>query len=133
MYDREKSLDELDPPAWGDPTFPSHLVTTCHQLRRKPLREFVVEDLRIMIGQHIGIPFLLPIAIEVIEREPLAEGDFYPGDLLVSVLSTDERLWTQHSDLAARVLAVLSRGHELPDEIRRAAVAFRQRVESNRD
>jgi hypothetical protein len=31
---RINSLDELDPPAWGEPEFNSHLVTTCRRLRR---------------------------------------------------------------------------------------------------
>ena len=30
--DRSKSLDELDPPAWGEPNYDSHLV-----LEREPL------------------------------------------------------------------------------------------------
>ena len=31
---RTNTLDELDPSAWGEPEFNSHLVTTCHRLRR---------------------------------------------------------------------------------------------------
>ena len=39
-FDRTKTLDELDPPAWGPPTYSSYLVTTCHRLSAKPLNEF---------------------------------------------------------------------------------------------
>ena len=52
--------------------YDSYLVTTCHELRRKPIGTFSVEDLRIMIGQQIGVPWLLPIAVEVLEEEPPA-------------------------------------------------------------
>ncbi|WP_458351676.1 contact-dependent growth inhibition system immunity protein [Micromonospora schwarzwaldensis] len=39
-----------------------------------------------MLGQEIGVPALLPLAVQVLLRDPLAEGDYYPGDLLSNVL-----------------------------------------------
>lgn len=80
------TLEELEKSIWPDPPLVSYLTTTCYQLRKKPLSEFEVEDLRIMIGQGFGLPYLLPMAIEVLRKDPLAEGDFYPGDLLLAVL-----------------------------------------------
>lgn len=62
-FDRSKTLQELEQSDWGEPEFDSHLVTTCHRLRRVPLDQFTVEDLRIMIGQNIGLPFLVPMAV----------------------------------------------------------------------
>ena len=55
-FDRQKSLQELEQDNWGEPPYNSYLVTTIHRLRRKPLAEFATEDLRIMIGQRIGLP-----------------------------------------------------------------------------
>src|SRR6516165_7980740 len=81
-YDRQKSLQELEQDNWGEPPYSSYLVTTIHRLRRKPLAEFTTEDLRIMIGQRISLTFLIPLALERLEDQPLAGGDFYPGDLL---------------------------------------------------
>jgi hypothetical protein len=69
-----KTLDELEHSVVKEPPFDSHLVTTCHRLRKKPIDEFTVEELRIMIGQKIGLQHLLPVATAVLEREPLAEG-----------------------------------------------------------
>lgn len=43
-----KSLDQLEGVVWDEPSFDSHVVTTCHRLRTKPIDEFGVEDLRIM-------------------------------------------------------------------------------------
>ena len=53
-FDRTKSLQELERHDLGEPPYGSYLVTTVHRLRRKPLADFTVEDLRIMIGQGIG-------------------------------------------------------------------------------
>jgi hypothetical protein len=62
--DRSKSLQQFDGEDWGEPTFDSHLVSECHRLHRVPLRDFTVEDLRITIGQQIGLDYLIPLALE---------------------------------------------------------------------
>ena len=129
LVDGSRTLDDLDPPAWGEPTFDSHVVTTCHRLRRKPLREFSVEDLRIMIGQRIGLEWLVPVAIEVLERTPLAAGDFYPGDLLSSVLSVESDFWSREVEWCSRTRAVLDRIPAIPEELFQAVAAFRAKTE----
>ncbi len=108
-FDRCKSLEELERGAWGEPAYDSFLVTTAHRLRRKPLADFTTEDLRIMIGQQIGLPFLIQLAVERLEVEPLAEGDFYPGDLLKAVLGVGEQFWSVHHDSCQRVRQIMGR------------------------
>ena len=91
-FDRYKTLNELEG-EWGEPNFGSHLVTTCHELRKKPISSFTVEDLRIMIGQDIGLDYLIPLALETLEDNIFSEGNFYCGDLLNVVLSADKEFW----------------------------------------
>lgn len=90
---KSKSLEVLEKEIWKEPTYNSYLVTTCHQLRKKPLKEFEIEDYRIMIGQNIGLKYLIPLAIEILGKDILAEGDLYEGDFLQSVLTSDENYW----------------------------------------
>jgi len=111
---------------WGEPTYNSSLVTTCHRLRRKPLKDFTVEDLRIMIGQNIGLHFLLPLAIERLEENPLAAGDHYPGDLLASILRIEARFWRERPDLKRVAESIVSRAMPLPEELGDALEAFQQ-------
>ena len=113
-----KTLDQLEGVVWGEPTYDSHLVTTCHRLRTKPIDEFSVEDLRIMIGQQIGLPHLVPLAVAALERDPLAEGDDYPGDLLANVIGARE--WLQaNPEWLARVIGVTERAlRKLQDQDR---------------
>ncbi|MEO1504971.1 MAG: contact-dependent growth inhibition system immunity protein [Pseudomonadota bacterium] len=106
---RHLTLEQLDGEVWGEPTFPSHLVTTCHRLRKKPVSEFSVEDLRIMIGQKIGLEHLLPIAVECLEEEPFAHGDFYPGDLLRNVVRCGDEAFDKDPALARRFAAICER------------------------
>ena len=83
------SLEQLERDVWPAPGFRSYLVTRCHALRRVPIGQLSVEDLRMLISQGIGLKYLLPLAIETLEDDPLAEGDFFPGDLLSAVLKRD--------------------------------------------
>jgi hypothetical protein len=108
-FDRRRTLQELEQQDWGEPTYHSSLVRTCHRLRRKPLNEFSVEDLRIMIGQQISLQYLIPLALEHLEADPLAEGDYYPGDLLEMVLKADAAFWEENPSHRQRVLQII--GH----------------------
>ena len=126
-----KTLDQLEGVVWGEPTYDSHLVTTCHRLRTKPIDEFSVEDLRIMIGQQISLPHLVPLAVAALERDPLAEGDDYPGDLLANVIGARE--WLQaNPEWLARVIGVTERAlRKLQDqdrELQQRLGAFLARV-----
>lgn len=77
-----KTLEEIDGQRWGTPCCASYLEATCASLRKKPIGQFTTEDLRIMIAQDIGADVLKPFALNVLRQDPLAEGDYYPGDLL---------------------------------------------------
>ena len=60
-----------------------------------------------MLGQEIGVPILLPLAVAVLLREPLAEGDLYPGDLLGSVLRLPDSAWSNLHVQRQRLAGVL--------------------------
>lgn len=95
---KNKSLENLEKNIWNEPEYSSHLVTTCHKLRKKQLKDFDIENLRIMIGQNIGLYFLIPLALEKIKQNILVEGDFYEGDLLKSVLTSETDYWKREKE-----------------------------------
>jgi hypothetical protein len=82
------TLEQLENDVWPEPKpeEATRLVTTCHRLRRKDIDDFSTEDLRVMLGQGIGLPHLAPLAIAILEDNPLIEGDLYPGDLLTALI-----------------------------------------------
>lgn len=109
MTDKTRCLQELEGDDWGEPQFDSYLVKTCHRLRRKPISDFTVEDVRIMVGQRIGLQHLVPLAVEILEVNPFAEGDFYPGDLMkAAIRGPPDGFWNEHRDLARRLVGVLA-------------------------
>jgi hypothetical protein len=63
--DTTRALNELDPPDWGGPPpDATGLIANCHAARQKPLNTLTGKDLRILIGQNIGLPYLVPLAME---------------------------------------------------------------------
>lgn len=109
-----KSLENLEKDIWPapDPDDDSYLVNTCHRLRNKQLKDFDIEDLRIMIGQSIGLRYLIPIALEKLNNDILAEGDFYEGDLLTAVLQSDANYWRTHPDNWKRACDIFKRNSD---------------------
>ena len=103
------SLEELERAVWPEPEYQSHLVKTCHALRKIPLQELTVEHIRMLLAQKIGLEYLLPMAIECLEENPWCSGNFYDGDLLGAVLHIDVAFWREHSDMLYRLSDVMSR------------------------
>ena len=90
---RDQTLEKLEGVTCGEPNYHSYLVTEIHRLRRVPIKQFRIEDFRILIGQSIGLKYLVPLALDHLVHHPLAQGDFYPGDLLRAVATVDEEYW----------------------------------------
>ncbi|MEV6954683.1 contact-dependent growth inhibition system immunity protein [Streptomyces sp. NPDC051183] len=93
---RDRSLEELERDRWSAPSDgETRLMATVRELRRKPIGGLSVEDLRLLIGQDVGLAHLLPLAVEVLQVAPLAEGEMYEGDLLAAVLTRSAEVWSE--------------------------------------
>lgn len=104
--DVTKSLEELEGFSLGVPDFDSNLVYRCHDLWSVPLKDMSDEDLRLLIGQQTSLPILVPIAVAALRHDPLAEGDLYPGALLLSVIRADRKFWETNAALSAEVQSI---------------------------
>lgn len=95
-FDRNKSLQELENSDWGNPKSDFPLEEECLHLRRIPVKDFESPDLCCMIGQKIGEKYLIPMAIERLHLDPLADRNWYPGSLLEAVLRASAEYWEQN-------------------------------------
>lgn len=111
--DRTLTLTQIEGQDWGEPSFSSFLVTECHRLRHVPLAQLTPENLRILIRQAISLPVLVPMALEVLEAEPLIECDHYAGDLLEAVRECPEAFWATHPALKAKLGSVVEAANQL--------------------
>ena len=105
--DLNKSLEEIENEHWDKEGFDSTLIEKCYQLRKLPLRELNVESYRILIGQNVGLPYLIPLALKELQKDPLVEGDFYRGDLLCNVLTIDKKFWNDNKELISVVKSIV--------------------------
>lgn len=99
IYDVSKSIEELEQIVWSAPILQSYVVRTCFDLRRKPLRDLINEELRVGLEQQVGVEYLVPLAIKRLEPEPLLEARLYRGDLLQSLLDVPNSYWVCNPDL----------------------------------
>lgn len=51
-----------------------------------------------MIGQNIGLDYLIPLAIDKLKDNILAEGDFHEGDFLKNVLTCNKKYWLNNKE-----------------------------------
>lgn len=105
----ELSLEELENDFWGEPRYTSHLVRTCHELRKVPLKNLTVENLRMLIGQKIGLEYFVIIALGILEENPLCSGDYYNGDLLSVVLKIEKNYWRENNELLVRLSDIMDK------------------------
>ncbi|WP_421976709.1 contact-dependent growth inhibition system immunity protein [Roseivirga seohaensis] len=110
---KTKALENLEKDYWADPTHESQLVKSCHRLRKKPLKDFETEDLRIMIGQNIGLNYLMPLALDVLKDDIFVEGDLCAGDILKAVLTSDIEYWSVERDAFTKLQEVISENKTL--------------------
>ncbi len=99
------SLTELEQDDWGPAKFDSSLVQSIHRLRNKPLGELSPGDIRMLIGQRVGLRFLVPLAMGVIESDPFIDSSFFPGDLLLYLLNLSD-YWSVNHDVRDRMTKI---------------------------
>lgn len=93
-FDTTLSVEQLEKDKWKEPeSYPTGLVEKCFKYRKIPVKDLSVEHLRTLVGQNIGLKYLIPIAVERLKENILAEGDLYPGDLLSAVITTEIAYW----------------------------------------
>lgn len=101
LEDRDRSLEWLEGDNWGEPQFSSYVVRTSHALRQKALKELTAEEIRLALGQpsfEQSLPYLVPLALELLKTDPLLDAALYQGDLLRNLLRIPSNYWTQHPE-----------------------------------
>lgn len=86
--------------------------------------ELAVEDMRLLIGQDTGLPYLLPLALKILRDNPMAEGDMYEGDLLSAVLTRNPAVWTESPELGRELRAIVSALTDPPPDLQQKVERF---------
>lgn len=104
-----RTLEQLENHVWLEPKDSTSLIDTCHRLRRIPIDLLSAGDLRLLLGQRIGVRFLIPRAIELLGEDPLLEATYFPGDLLTAVLRAGEKQFRGFPGIREQLVSIASR------------------------
>jgi len=91
---QSRSIENLEKDKWPDlEEYPTSMVEKCHQLRKLPLGELTNEQLRLSVAQNVGMKFIVSTVISKLIIDKFLECDFYPGDLMQTVLRNLDKDW----------------------------------------
>lgn len=95
--DLNQSIEQLENDYWGNaPSDSSFTIKRVYSLRTKKIEDLDVEDLRLLINQNIGLLHIIPLALALLKKDIMSEGDYYEGDLLFAVLTLSDDFWREH-------------------------------------
>lgn len=101
--DRSQSLEQLEGRRWPDPPQDTtSLVRSVHELRRRPIGTLEPDELARLISQDVGLPWLLPLAVEILRATAPGQsaGGWYDDDLLYAVVTRRPEVWADAPNLA---------------------------------
>lgn len=108
-----KSIEQLENDYWQDIAFPTGLVERCYLYRRIPIGNLTAGQIRTLIGQQIGVKFLIPLALEMLKKDILMEAELYEGDLLEAVLKIKKPFWEQNPIIKSEVFHLIEANKQL--------------------
>ncbi len=76
--------------------YPTPLAERCNEALDLPLKDLNWKQIRMLIGQDIGLVYLMPWAIDCLKKRPLCCVEFYPGDLMVACLQIKREYWADN-------------------------------------
>jgi len=104
MSNLDKTIRQLEHIDLNTKSWDSGLIRGIDKYINQPIKLLDIEGLRLLIGQNIGLEYLIPLAIDKLKENILAEGDFYEGDLLKNVLDCDRQFWIKNNDYYRKVV-----------------------------
>ncbi len=105
-FDRSKSLVQLKREKFRDLSWDFHPFPSGFYLRHVPVGELRTGDMWVLIQQAIGLDYLIVLALERLEVNPLLKSRTSEGDLLSAVLCADALVWKRNPSYRQRVTDV---------------------------
>ncbi len=100
------SLDEIEGSNQKYCNLSSGLIEKCMVARTRKIKELSAEEVRILMSQNIGLEYIVPFSLDILEKEPLIFGGLYKGDLLVALLNVDKSFWIKNPKWNNRLMEI---------------------------
>jgi hypothetical protein len=108
-FDRSKSLLQLKREKFRDFSWDFDPFPSGYYLRNVPLETLTEEHMWMLIRQSIGLDYVVLLAVEKLEVEPLLKSRRTEGDLLSAVLCADALVWKRNPEYRQRVTKLWSK------------------------
>jgi hypothetical protein len=129
-FDRAKTLVQLKREKFRDFTWDFDPFPSGYYLRNIPLEKLSDDDMWVLIRQGIGLDYLVVLALDRLETNPLLKSRHSEGDLLSAVLCADALVWKRNPGYRPRVMKVWSKAsvrilHRQTPELRMLLADYR--------
>ena len=102
-FDRKKNLVQLKREKFRDLSWDFHPFPSGFYLRHVALEKLTDADLWTLTRQAIGLDYLVSMALDRLEANPLLKAKRNEGDLLSAVLCADALVWKRNPEYRTRV------------------------------
>ncbi|MWJ31912.1 MULTISPECIES: contact-dependent growth inhibition system immunity protein [Saccharibacillus] len=75
-------------------------------VRKKAISELTVEDICRFVRQNLYVSYILPYALEALQKDPTA-GELYNGELLRAVSKVSNEFWVTHKELSENCCKII--------------------------
>ncbi|MCT9009398.1 contact-dependent growth inhibition system immunity protein [Streptomyces rhizosphaerihabitans] len=125
--DRGSSVEELEGLRWPVPPADSTpMVRNVYELRRRPVATLEPHELARLIGQDVGLRWLLPLAVEILRSAApkRAEGGWFDDDLLYAVVTRKPEVWAAAPEPAHELRETVAALTDVSRHVRQDIDAF---------
>lgn len=105
----EKSLDDLENIKLDSSDPRDSLFRKISSVRNKKLRDLTVEDLALLLRQEISLNFIVPICIDRLNNNILAETERTGDYLITYLIKVSKDFWIKNKDLHSQVIDTVSK------------------------
>ncbi|MDD2982488.1 MAG: contact-dependent growth inhibition system immunity protein [Crocinitomicaceae bacterium] len=105
---KNKSIAELEGYKWQGsiPTKESSfLERRFYELHDRKLQDLILTDVDLYIEQEYGLKYVIPIALDILDRDILIKVD-YEGELLFNILSVKSDFWSDNPEMKMRLTEI---------------------------
>lgn len=92
------SISQILGPWKGNLPLEDRIAMELYNLYNLPIMQYSISDVAFLLRQDLLMEYVVPIAIDVLKRNPFIMTDYFRGDLLSDLLSTknDIKYWKSH-------------------------------------
>ena len=75
------------------------MIDQVHRLRIIQIERLEPKEIRLLIGQEVGLKYLIPVAFDILRDDLFIDTELFEGDLLQNVIKVDIDFWDNNNEL----------------------------------